>query len=275
MVPYDPVRRKDAPPAHPLRARRFQRQALDLPVLLHPQPLPLITPPSARPTSWRSSSPPTPPSSTPSSAPRRRLLPTSSSWTCPYRGGAAGAQACIQALSLPENALVGLVTFGTHVHVHELGFADCPKSYVFRGSKEFTSQQIQDQLFAGNRHRLSAQQQAHAGEHRAAPRALADCEFWLSAVLEDLSRDSFAALPDCRPARTGTAVAVAATLLSSSVAARPARALLFVGGAATDGGGQVSERTSNRRCARTKTSPRTPRRSCARRPSITRRSPPS
>ena len=151
-------------------------------------------------------------------------------------------QSLTQALSLlPENALVGLVTFGTHVHVHELGFADCPKSYVFRGSKEFTSQQIQDQLFAGNRHRLSAQQQAHAGEHRSkflAP--LADCEFQLSAVLEDLSRDSFAALPDCRPARcTGTAVAVAATLLSSSVAARPARALLFVGGAATDGGGQV------------------------------------
>ena len=151
-------------------------------------------------------------------------------------------QSLTQALSLlPENALVGLVTFGTHVHVHELGFADCPKSYVFRGSKEFTSQQIQDQLFAGNRHRRGAQQQAHAGEHRSkflAP--LADCEFQLSAVLEDLSRDSFAALPDCRPARcTGTAVAVAATLLSSSVAARPARALLFVGGAATDGGGQV------------------------------------
>jgi len=42
----------------------------------------------------------------------------------------------MQALSLlPEKSLVGLITFGTHVHVHELGFADCPKSYVFRGSK--------------------------------------------------------------------------------------------------------------------------------------------
>ena len=57
-------------------------------------------------------------------------------------------QSLTQALSLlPENASVGLITYGTHVHVHELGFDECPKSYVFRGSKEFTSQQIQDQLF--------------------------------------------------------------------------------------------------------------------------------
>jgi protein transport protein SEC23 len=34
-------------------------------------------------------------------------------------------------------------------------------------------------------------------------------------------------------------VAVAATLLAASVAGQPARALLFVGGAATDGGGAV------------------------------------
>jgi protein transport protein SEC23 len=43
-------------------------------------------------------------------------------------------QSLTQALSLlPENASVGLITFGTHVHVHELGFDECPKSYVFRG----------------------------------------------------------------------------------------------------------------------------------------------
>ena len=35
---------------------------------------------------------------------------------------------------------MGLVTFGTHVHVHELGFEACPKSYVFQGSKEYTQQ---------------------------------------------------------------------------------------------------------------------------------------
>ena len=36
---------------------------------------------------------------------------------------------------LPEHVLVGLITFGTHVAVHEIGFAECAKSYVFRGTK--------------------------------------------------------------------------------------------------------------------------------------------
>lgn len=38
--------------------------------------------------------------------------------------------------------MVGLVTYGTHVCVHELGFTDCNKAYVFRGSKEYTAQQV-------------------------------------------------------------------------------------------------------------------------------------
>lgn len=43
---------------------------------------------------------------------------------------------------MPENALVGLITFGTMVHVHELGYADCSKAFVFRGGKEHTPQQV-------------------------------------------------------------------------------------------------------------------------------------
>lgn len=34
---------------------------------------------------------------------------------------------------LPDEALVGFVSFGTQVHVHELGFSDLAKVYVFRG----------------------------------------------------------------------------------------------------------------------------------------------
>lgn len=37
---------------------------------------------------------------------------------------------------------MGLITFGTHVHVHELGFSECSKCFVFRGSKEYTSAQV-------------------------------------------------------------------------------------------------------------------------------------
>jgi protein transport protein SEC23 len=47
---------------------------------------------------------------------------------------------------LPEHSLVGLVTFGTQVHLHELGFSDLSKIYVFRGNKEISKDQILDQL---------------------------------------------------------------------------------------------------------------------------------
>ena len=38
--------------------------------------------------------------------------------------------------------MIGLVTYGKMAYVHELGFADCPKDYVFRGDKELTGRQI-------------------------------------------------------------------------------------------------------------------------------------
>ena len=47
---------------------------------------------------------------------------------------------------LPDNALVGFVSFGTQVQVHELGFSDISKVYVFRGSKDISNDQILEQL---------------------------------------------------------------------------------------------------------------------------------
>ena len=53
----------------------------------------------------------------------------------------------VMALSLmPEHALVGLVTFGRMVQVHELGTEGISKSYVFRGTKDVTPKQLQDML---------------------------------------------------------------------------------------------------------------------------------
>ena len=164
-------------------------------------------------------------------------------------------QALTQALSLlPEDARVGLVTYGTHVHVHELGFADCPKSYVFRGNKEFTQQQIKDQLTLGGGHRqtngrapgMAGAQPGMNGAHPGAmPTSkflvpLSECEFQFTAILEELQRDAFAPLPSCRRSRcTGTALMVASCLLSTSAIGMNARAMLFTGGAATDGGGTI------------------------------------
>lgn len=52
---------------------------------------------------------------------------------------------------LPENAMVGLVSFGTQVQVHELGFPDMYKVYVFRGEKELGKEQVLEQLGLGRR----------------------------------------------------------------------------------------------------------------------------
>ena len=53
----------------------------------------------------------------------------------------------VMSLSLmPEHALVGLVTFGRMVQVHELGTEGISKSYVFRGTKDVTPKQLQDML---------------------------------------------------------------------------------------------------------------------------------
>ncbi len=44
---------------------------------------------------------------------------------------------------LPPAALVGLITFGRMVQVHELGCEGISKSYVFRGTKDLSAKQLQ------------------------------------------------------------------------------------------------------------------------------------
>jgi protein transport protein SEC23 len=53
----------------------------------------------------------------------------------------------IMALALlPPYALVGLITYGTMAQVHEIGYNECAKSYVFRGNKDYTSKNVQEML---------------------------------------------------------------------------------------------------------------------------------
>ncbi|VAH94099.1 unnamed protein product [Triticum turgidum subsp. durum] len=45
---------------------------------------------------------------------------------------------------LPDHSLVGFITFGTYVQVHELGFGLLPKSHVFKGTKELIEELQKD-----------------------------------------------------------------------------------------------------------------------------------
>ena len=50
---------------------------------------------------------------------------------------------------LPPNALIGLITYGKMVQVHELGCEGISRSYVFRGTKDYTAKQVQEMLGLG------------------------------------------------------------------------------------------------------------------------------
>jgi len=120
--------------------------------------------------------------------------------------------AVMQAIStLPEYVHVGLITFGRHVHVFELGFTECSKCYVFRGSKEYTSQQITEQLGARG---AAPRPGGPAGGTQAPPprrflMPLGEAEFALTTALEELQRDAYPVAASHRPLRcTGTALQV-------------------------------------------------------------------
>jgi len=47
---------------------------------------------------------------------------------------------------IASDSLIGLVTFGRYVFVHEIGFEELPKCYAFKGTKEYTTKQIAEML---------------------------------------------------------------------------------------------------------------------------------
>ncbi|EER99932.2 hypothetical protein BDA96_02G445900 [Sorghum bicolor] len=149
---------------------------------------------------------------------------------------------------LPDQSLVGFITFGTYVQVHELGFGFLPKSYVFKGTKEVTQEQILDQMsffagktkptscvIAGARDGLSAESIARF------LLPASECEFVLNSVIEELQKDHWPVPADKRSSRcTGVALSVAASLLGVCVPGSGARIMAFVGGPSTEGPGSVS-----------------------------------
>jgi protein transport protein SEC23 len=161
----------------------------------------------------------------------------------------------LQSLSLlPPAAVVGLVTYGTMVAVHELGAGmggavpECPRSYVFKGTKDYEPAQVQALLglVPGG-----AQAQAQQGGGGAAPGGgnnrflapVAECSFVIEHILEDLQRDPWPTSADQRAARaTGAALSVACSLLDRTVGKQGARVMLFMGGPCTVGPGMVVNR---------------------------------
>ncbi|XP_014098155.2 protein transport protein Sec23A isoform X2 [Bactrocera oleae] len=155
---------------------------------------------------------------------------------------------------LPPNALVGLITFGKMIQVHELGAEGCSKSYVFRGTKDLTAKQVQDMLGIGRSTSAApgqpGQQMPGPGQPRpataAAPPAnrflqpISKCDSALGDLLSELQRDPWPVPQGKRYLRsTGTALSIAVGLLECTYPNTGARIMSFVGGPCSQGPGQV------------------------------------
>jgi protein transport protein SEC23 len=130
--------------------------------------------------------------------------------------------------------------------VHEIGYGECPKSYVFRGSKDYNSKQVQEMLgLVSGIARPNVQVQPGRvppaiGAQSRFLLPVQQAEFQLTNVLEQLQKDPWPVANDKRALRcTGVALSVAVGLLESSFQNSGARVMLFSGGPCTEGPGMV------------------------------------
>lgn len=149
---------------------------------------------------------------------------------------------------LPPNALIGLLTFGKMIQVHELGCDGCSKSYVFRGTKDLSAKQIQEMLGLGRAiGQQTRQPQTPQGpqQHYQLPanrflQPVHKCDMSLTDLLGELQRDPWPVSQGRRPLRsTGVALSIAVGLLECTYPNTGARIMLFIGGPCTQGPGMV------------------------------------
>lgn len=152
---------------------------------------------------------------------------------------------------LPSDSLVGLITFGTNVQVHELGFEGLSKAYVLRGNKEYDPNKVGQLLGcvgAGGGGVVPGQpvQPPLSPGDQALRRFLlpaSECAMTLEHILEDLRKDPWPVPSDKRVARcTGCALSVATSLLDLALPRSGARVMMFVGGPCTSGPGAIVSR---------------------------------
>jgi protein transport protein SEC23 len=135
---------------------------------------------------------------------------------------------------LPTNALIGIITFGKMVAVHEIssGNEGISKSYVFRGTKDLNGKQLQEMLGltravttqpnnGPNQQRPGQmpgqQQQQHAPVNKFL-QPLSACDTQVTDLMGELQKDPWTVPQGKRPLRsTGVALSIAVGLLEVRV----------------------------------------------------------
>ncbi|CCK71056.1 GTPase-activating protein SEC23 KNAG_0F03920 [Huiozyma naganishii CBS 8797] len=137
---------------------------------------------------------------------------------------------------LPPNALIGLITYGNVVQLHDLSSETIDRCNVFRGDREYQIDQLTEMLTG---------QKPASG--MAVPNLkvtpvslnrfflpLEQVEFKLNQLLENLSPDQWSVPAGHRPLRaTGSALNIASLLLQGCYKNVPARIILFAAGPGT------------------------------------------
>ncbi|KAH8856011.1 Protein transport protein Sec23A [Schistosoma japonicum] len=132
---------------------------------------------------------------------------------------------------LPSYAFVGLITFGKMVHIHELEAGPISRSWVFKGTKDYTGNQIQVSktkfiLFPSCLCRFI--------------QPMERCDAVITDLLTELQPDPWPVPQGKRPLRSvGTALSIAIGLLEAAYPNTGARVMLFLGGPCTQGPGMV------------------------------------
>nr|XP_042117232.1 protein transport protein Sec23A-like [Peromyscus maniculatus bairdii] len=146
---------------------------------------------------------------------------------------------------LPPTALVGLITFGRMVQVHELGCEGISKSYVFRGTKDLSAKQLQERLELS---KVPLTQATRGPQVQLPPSSnrflqpVQKIDMNLTDLLGELQRDPWPVPQGKRPLRSsGVALSIAVGLLECTFPNTGARIMMFIGGPATQGPGMVVE----------------------------------
>ncbi|XP_065756964.1 protein transport protein Sec23A isoform X2 [Phocoena phocoena] len=144
---------------------------------------------------------------------------------------------------LPPTALVGLLTFGRMVQVHELGCEGISKSYVFRGTKDLSAKQLQEMLGLS---KVPVTQATRGPQVQQPPpsnrflQPVQKIDMNLTDLLGELQRDPWPVPQGKRPLRSsGVALSIAVGLLECTFPNTGARIMMFIGGPATQGPGMV------------------------------------
>jgi protein transport protein SEC23 len=140
---------------------------------------------------------------------------------------------------LPENALVGFISYGKHVQIHNL-VSTSQKMWIFNGEKEYTLEQIQKSLgFSG----LNSSSSRFT-DHILQPVNVV--EYQLTNIIETLVTNRFPHSEKERSLRcTGSALNIASLLLqtilgsTSSAHSTGCHLLCFIAGATTYGPGRI------------------------------------